>query len=108
MTTYPREDNVKLHDVAINNKVNIAEPEKIQLVESNLKTLNPTAIVIKASSEVTVHKPELVRGKRDLIIEDDPTVTHGAIAYRVGYVAANSFHAKEIVDPRDYAAGLKK
>jgi len=108
LTHYPSEVNVRLANVGIINKVNVAEPEKIQLVESNLKALNPMAVVIKAASEVTVDKPELVRGKRVLIIEDGPTVTHGDMAYGVGYVAAKSFHAKEIVDPRKYAVGIVK
>src|SRR6266851_2126269 len=108
LTHYPSEVNVRLANVGIINKVNVAEPKNIQLVESNLKTLNPTAIVIKAASEATVDKPELVRGKRVLIIEDGPTVTHGDMAYGVGYVAAKSFNAKEIVDPRKYAVGIVK
>ncbi|HEV2120158.1 MAG TPA: cyclic 2,3-diphosphoglycerate synthase [Candidatus Bathyarchaeia archaeon] len=108
LTHYPSEVNVRIANVGIINKVNVAEPKKIQLVESNLKALNPTAIVIKAASEVTVDKPELVRGKRVLVIEDGPTVTHGDMAYGVGYIAAKSFHAKEIVDPRMYAVGIVK
>jgi predicted GTPase len=94
--------------VGIINKINVAEQKNIQLVEANLKMLNPTAVVIKASSEVTVDKPDLVRGKRVLVIEDGPTVTHGDMSYGVGYVAAKTFHAKEIVDPRKYAVGIVK
>ena len=108
LTHYPSEVNVRLANVGIINKVNVAEPKNVTLVESNLKALNPTAIVIKATSEVTVDKPELVRGKRVLIIEDGPTVTHGDMAYGVGYIAAKSFQAKEIVDPRKYAIGIVK
>ena len=108
LTHYPSEVNVRLADVAIINKVNVADAKQIQTVESNLKSLNPKATVIKAASEVTVDKPDLVRGKRVLIIEDGPTVTHGDMAYGVGYVAAKTFHAKEIVDPRKYAVGIVK
>jgi predicted GTPase len=108
LTHYPSEVNVRLANVGIINKVNVAEPKNILLVESNLKMLNPTAIVIKTASEVTVDKPELVRGKRVLVIEDGPTVTHGDMAYGVGYLAAKSFQAKEIVDPRKYAVGIVK
>jgi predicted GTPase len=108
LTHYPSEVNVRLANVGIINKVNVAEQKNIQLVESNLKALNPTAIIIKTASEVTVDKPELVRGKRVLVIEDGPTVTHGDMAYGVGYVAAKSFQAKEIVDPRKYAVGIVK
>ena len=108
LTHYPSEVNVRLADVGIINKVNVANEKQIQTVESNLKSLNPKAQVIKASSEVTVDKPELVKGKRVLVIEDGPTVTHGDLAYGVGYVAAKTFHAKEIVDPRKYAVGIVK
>ena len=106
LTHYPSEVNVRLADVGIINKVNVADAKQIQTVESNLKSLNPRATIIKAASEVTVDKPELVKGKRVLVIEDGPTVTHGDMAYGVGYVAAKTFHAKEIVDPRKYAVGI--
>ena len=108
LTHYPSEVNVRLADVGIINKVNVADAKQIQTVESNLRSLNPKAIVIRAASEVTVDKPDLVRGKRVLVIEDGPTVTHGDMAYGVGYVAAKTFHAKEIVDPRKYAVGIVK
>ena len=108
LTHYPSEVNVRLANVGIINKVNVADAQQIRTVESNLKSLNPKATVIKAASEVTVDKPDLVRGKRVLIIEDGPTVTHGDMAYGVGYVAAKTFHAKEIVDPRKYAVGIVK
>lgn len=108
LTHYPSEVNVRLADVGIINKVNVANAKQIQTVESNLRSLNPKATVIKAASEVTVDKPDLVRGKRVLIIEDGPTVTHGDMAYGVGYVAAKTFQAKEIVDPRKYAVGIVK
>ena len=108
LTHYPSEVNVRLADVGIINKVNVADAKQIQTVEANLKSLNPKATVIKAASEVTVDKPDLVRGKRVLVIEDGPTVTHGDMAYGVGYVAAKTFHAKEIVDPRKYAVGIVK
>ena len=108
LTHYPSEVNVRLADVGIINKVNVADAKQIQTVESNLRSLNPKATIIKAASEVTVDKPDLVRGKRVLVIEDGPTVTHGDMAYGVGYVAAKTFHAKEIVDPRKYAVGIVK
>ena len=108
LTHYPSEVNVRLADVGIINKVNVADAKQIQIVESNLRSLNPKATVIKAASEVTVDKPDLVRGKRVLVIEDGPTVTHGDMAYGVGYVAAKTFQAKEIVDPRKYAVGIVK
>jgi predicted GTPase len=67
--------------------------------------VNPGAIVLKANSPVTVRDPEIVRGKRVLVIEDGPTVTHGEMRYGAGLVAAHQLHAAEIVDPRPYAQG---
>lgn len=105
---YPSEVNVRLANAGIINKVDTAEPKNVQLVESNLKLLNPEAVVIKATSEITIDKPDLVRGKRVLVIEDGPTVTHGDMTYGVGFIAAKRFHASEIVDPRKYALGIVK
>jgi predicted GTPase len=105
---YPSEVNVRLANVAIINKVDTADPKNVEIVESDLKELNPTATVIKANSEITVDKPDLVRGRRVLVIEDGPTVTHGDMKYGVGFIAAKRFHASEIVDPRKYAVGIIK
>ncbi len=105
---YPSEVNVRLAKAVIINKVNTAEQKNVELVESNLKQLNPKAIVIKAASEIVLDKPDLVRGKRVLVIEDGPTVTHGDMPYGVGFLAAKQFHAAEIVDPRKSAVGIIK
>ncbi len=105
---YPSEINVRLANVGIINKVDSADPKSIQVVESNLKQLNPDAVVIKAISEITIDKPELVKGRRVLVIEDGPTVTHGDMTYGVGLIAAKRFHASEIVDPRKNAVGIVK
>ncbi len=105
---YPSEVNVRLANAAIINKVNTAEEKNVELVESSLKQLNPDATVIKAASDITLDKPDLVKGKRVLVIEDGPTVTHGDMAYGVGFVAAKQFHAAEIVDPRSAAVGIVK
>lgn len=105
---YPSEINVRLANVGIINKVDTADPKNVQKVESDLKELSPNAVVIKASSEITVDKPELVKGKRVLVIEDGPTVTHGDMTYGVGFVAAKRFHASAIVDPRRSAVGIYK
>ncbi len=105
---YPSEINVRLANVGIINKVDSADPKSVQVVESNLKQLNPDAVVIKAISEITIDKPELVKGRRVLVIEDGPTVTHGDMTYGVGLIAAKRFHASEIVDPRKNAVGIVK
>ena len=105
---FPSEVNVRLANVAIINKVDTADPKNVEIVESNLKQLNPDATVIKASSEITIDKPDLVRGKRVLVIEDGPTVTHGDMTYGVGFIAAKRFNAKEVVDPRKAAVGIVK
>lgn len=108
LTHYPSEINVRMADAAIINKTDTAERKNIELVELNAKLLNPTATIIKASSEITLDKPDLVKDKRVLVIEDGPTVTHGDMPYGVGLVAAKRFHASEIVDPRNYAIGIVK
>lgn len=105
---YPSEVNVLIADAAVINKVNTADPKNVELVESNLKQLNPKATVIKAASEITLDKPNLVKGQRVLVIEDGPTVTHGDMPYGVGFIAAKQFHASEIVDPRRHAVGIIK
>ncbi len=105
---YPSEINVRLANVGIINKVDTADPKNVHTVESDLKELSPNAVVIRASSEITVDKPELVKGKRVLVIEDGPTVTHGDMTYGVGFIAAKRFHASEIVDPRKSAVGIYK
>ena len=106
LTHYPSEVNVRIADAAIINKVDTAEQKNIELVQSNIKQLNPGATVIKASSEIVLDKPDLVKGKRVLVIEDGPTVTHGDMPYGVGFIAAKRFHAAEIVDPRKSAVGI--
>ena len=105
---YPSEVNVRIADAAIINKVNTADPKNVDLVESNLRQLNPKATVIRAASELSLDKPNLVKGKRVLVIEDGPTVTHGDMPYGVGFIAAKEFHAAEIVDPRKHAVGIIK
>lgn len=108
LTHYPSEINVRMANAAIINKIDTAERKNVELVESNAKLLNPSVIVVKASSDITLDKPDLVRNKRVLVIEDGPTVTHGDMPYGVGFVAAKRFHASEIVDPRNSAVGIVK
>jgi predicted GTPase len=100
---YPGETNVRMADVLVINKVDTADPENVIAVRENLRRLNPKAIVIEAASPLFVDNPEAIRGKRVLVIEDGPTLTHGEMAYGAGYVAARRFGAAEIVDPRPFA-----
>jgi predicted GTPase len=102
---FPGETNVRMADIVILNKADTADPAALQTVEANVRALNPRATVLRADSPVTVKDPEAVRGKRVLVIEDGPTLTHGEMRYGAGLVAAHRLQAAEIVDPRPYARG---
>ncbi len=102
---HPGETNVKLADVFVINKVDTADPAKVIEVRNTLHELNPNAVVIEAASPLFVDDPEAIRGKRVLVVEDGPTLTHGEMAYGAGWVAAKRFGAAEIVDPRPFAVG---
>jgi predicted GTPase len=105
LTYYPGETNARLADVFVINKVDTAEYKNIIQVRQNLNSINPHAIIIEAASPLFVDDPEAIRGKRVLVIEDGPTLTHGEMSYGAGWVAAQRFGAAEIVDPRPYAIG---
>jgi predicted GTPase len=100
---YPGETNVRMADVFVINKVDTANPDDVIAVRENLRRLNPTAVQIEAASPLFVDDPAAIRGKRVLVVEDGPTLTHGEMAYGAGYVAARRFGAAEIVDPRPFA-----
>jgi predicted GTPase len=100
---HPGETNARLADVFVINKVDTAEPEKVIRVREALRKLNPNAIQIEAASPLFVEDAEAIRGKRVLVVEDGPTLTHGEMAYGAGYVAARRFGAETIVDPRPFA-----
>ncbi len=100
---YPGETNARMADVFVINKVDTANPEDVITVRENLRKVNPNAIQIEAASPLFVDDPAAIRGKRVLVIEDGPTLTHGEMAYGAGYVAARRFGAAEIVDPRPFA-----
>lgn len=103
-TTYhPGEANVIMADVFVINKVDTADPDKVIRVRESLRKLNPNAIQIEAASPLFVDDPAAIQGKRVLVVEDGPTLTHGEMAYGAGYVAARRFGAAEIVDPRPFA-----
>jgi predicted GTPase len=100
---YPGETNVRLADVFVINKVDTADSDNVIAVRESLRKLNPKAIQIEAASPLFVDDPDSIRGKRVLVVEDGPTLTHGEMAYGAGFVAARRFGAKEIVDPRPFA-----
>ena len=102
-TYYPGETNVRMADVFVINKVDTADAENVIKLRENLRKLNPNAIQIEAASPLFVDDPAAILGKRVLVIEDGPTLTHGEMAYGAGYIAARRFGAKEIVDPRPFA-----
>jgi predicted GTPase len=105
---YPGETNLYLADVFVINKVDTAAPENVITVRENLRSINPTATIIEGASPLFVDDPQGIQGKRVLVIEDGPTLTHGGMAYGAGWVAARRFGAKEIVDPRPFAVGSIK
>ncbi len=102
---YPGETNSLDADVFVINKVDTADADAVIAVRDNLRRLNPDAVVIEAASPLFVDDPAAIKGKRVLVIEDGPTLTHGEMAYGAGYVAARRFGAAEIVDPRPFAVG---
>jgi len=102
---YPGEVTLRLADVVVINKIDSADWQNIQTVRENIAKVNPRALVVEAASPITVDKPEAIRGKRVLVVEDGPTLTHGEMKIGAGVVAANRFGAAEIIDPRPYAVG---
>jgi len=104
-TYYPGMTNLLLADVIVINKEETANLEGIETVRKNIEKWNPSAIVIDASSPIFVDDPDKIKGKRVLVVEDGPTLTHGEMSYGAGYVAAKKFGASEIIDPRPFAVG---
>jgi predicted GTPase len=105
LSYHPGEANARAADVFVINKVDTAAAEDVMAVRQNLHLLNPDATIIEAASPLFVDDPLAIRGKRVLVVEDGPTLTHGEMAYGAGWVAARRFGAAEIVDPRPYAVG---
>jgi len=108
MTYYPGEANLRMADVVVMNKIDTADLDKINQLRENIHQLAPGAILIEAASPIAIDHPELIRGKRVLVVEDGPTLTHGEMKFGAGIVAAQKYGAKEIVDPRPYAIGTIK
>jgi predicted GTPase len=108
LTYFPSEVNLRLANLVIVNKVDTADSAKVEQVKENVRSVNPNAVILDAASPITADKPELVKGKRVLVIEDGPTVTHGNMPYGAATIAAKKFGAKELVDPKPYAVGSIK
>ncbi len=102
---YPGEVNLRRAQVVVINKVDTAAPENVATVRRNIQQANPKAQIIETACRVSVENPELIRGKRVLVVEDGPTLTHGEMQYGAGVVAARQSGAAELVDPRPYAVG---
>lgn len=102
---YPGEVNLRIADVVVLNKIDSAYPENIKIVRDNIRKVNPTALIVDAASPIRVDNMELIRGKKVLVIEDGPTLTHGEMKIGAGVVAAEKYGAAEMVDPRPYVVG---
>lgn len=105
LTYHPGETNLLMADVVVINKVDTADGDDVMAVRENVRSRNPNAILIEAASPIFVEDPAAIRGKRVLVVEDGPTLTHGEMAYGAGWVAARRFGAAEIIDPRPFANG---
>lgn len=105
LTYYPGEVTLRLADVAIINKMDSANINDIEIVRKNISRIAPKATVIDCTSPIKVDKPELIKGKKVLVVEDGPTLTHGGMKFGAGTVAAKNFGAIEIVNPRPYTIG---
>ena len=105
LSYYPGQSNLLMADILLVNKIETAKPEDVERVLENCRTENPTAQICRCRSRITVDQPELIDGKRALVVEDGPTLTHGGMSYGAGYLAAKNAGASEIVDPFPYAVG---
>ncbi|MDP6499537.1 MAG: cyclic 2,3-diphosphoglycerate synthase [Candidatus Marinimicrobia bacterium] len=105
LSYYPGETNLVMADVVVINKIDTANAADVEIVRNNISQSNPKAVIIDADSPISVEDPSLIAGKRALVIEDGPTLTHGGMKYGAGIVAAKKFGASEIVDPRPYITG---
>ncbi len=110
LTFYPGETNLRMADVVVINKIDSATQENIARVRENIRTANPNAVIVEATSPISVDEAdaEAIRGKRVLAVEDGPTLTHGDMSFGAGILAARKFGASEIIDPRPYAVGSIK
>ena len=108
LTYYPGETNLRMANVVIINKVDTADPKNVEAVKENIRMVNPNAKILEAASPITADRPELIKEKKVLVIEDGPTLTHGNMPYGAGAIISKKLGASEIVDPRPYAVGSIK
>jgi predicted GTPase len=104
-TYHPGEINVRMADVVVINKIGTTDYKNVEAVRASVQQLNPDAVIVDAASPITVDKPERITGRRALVIEDGPTLTHGEMKYGAGVIAAKRHGAREIVDPRPWLVG---
>lgn len=105
LSYYPGEATLRMADVAVINKIDSADYANIQTVRQNINKVNPGARVVDAASTIKVDDPSIIAGKRVLVVEDGPTLTHGHMTIGAGTVAAERYGAKELIDPRPWAVG---
>ncbi|MBI9054072.1 MAG: hypothetical protein JEY96_09675 [Bacteroidales bacterium] len=105
LSYYPGEATLRMADYVVINKMDSADADAIQIVRDNIAKVSPNAVVVDGASPLTIDKPELVRGKKVLVVEDGPTLTHGEMKIGAGTVAAKKCGAGELVDPREFAVG---
>jgi predicted GTPase len=105
---HPGETNLRMADVVVINKVDTADKEKVTLVKANIRSVNPKAKIIEAKSPVSLEGENIIKGKRVLVVEDGPTLTHGEMRFGAGIVAAQKYKARAVVDPRPYVKGKIK
>ncbi len=105
---YPGEVTLRIADVVIINKIDTSDPDAVKEVRTNIERINPGAVVIQSASPVKVDDPSVIKGRKVLVIEDGPTLTHGEMKIGAGVVAARNFGASSMVDPRPYIVGRLK
>ncbi len=105
MSYYPGNTTLRLADVIVINKIDSCSPEGLQEVRNNIEEVNPNAVVVDGASPITVEDPSMIKGKKVLVVEDGPTLTHGEMKIGAGIVAAKKFGAAELIDPRPFAVG---
>ncbi|MBL7052507.1 MAG: GTPase [Candidatus Marinimicrobia bacterium] len=102
---YPGETNLRLADVVVINKIETADPDDVEYVRENIRNINPNAVIVDAASPISVEDASIIAGKKVLVVEDGPTLTHGEMQLGAGIVAAIKFGAEEMIDPRPFTVG---
>lgn len=105
LSYHPGEANLRMANVVVLNKIDTADMADVNLVREHVRQVNPSATLVEAASPIFVERPEEIAGKRVLVVEDGPTLTHGEMSYGASYIAALKYGAAEIIDPRPYAVG---